>query len=196
LVALGRYSLYINDRGLELFLVPKVMDPLVRQLDRAGEVASCGIRFGRIDHKRNRHREFLLSFEGGRFFYEWSQEPGSPIAGQVKSVVINETGVKAFMYGRPLEARTILSDTEPIRKRDVVAVVSETGEYLGLGLMKVFQAGPRQQFEDSQNPYFKGSRAVKARAADNRDYDLSRSSHFVAMIIALVDAGHYIRGGH
>lgn len=178
----GQFILYQSEgAGYEIFLVPSEISPMIKQLNKNYPLISAGIYIGfmkRVQTRTHFERQFFLSFEGGRFIWEYVNENFPEIKSDLQSVTLDEEGEKAFFYGRNIELDDVISETDHLVKKKITFVLDQHGEYIGLALLMVKQAG------------------AKKPVLGIKTTDLySRSPHFKLNLLNLSDGGIYLRKG-
>jgi ribosome biogenesis protein Nip4 len=178
----GQYVLYqYEGRGYEIYLVPTTMSAMAKQINKHYPLTSAGIHLGFMRRKKTHthfERAFYLSYEGGRFLYQFIQEQEPSLKEEIQTISLDLEGEQGFLYGRNLSLDDITSETEGLQKKRLIFVLDRFGEYLGLALLMVKQAGAE--------PLEEGEKV--------RD-DYSRSPHFILELLNLCDAGQYLRKG-
>jgi ribosome biogenesis protein Nip4 len=168
----------------EVFLVPRLMNPIVKKLTKDVELKHAGIHLGYLRRKTTKTqfvRAFFLSFEGGEFLLQFLKTKAPKIHDQLQLIQLDEKGEKDFLYGREIDLDFVLTDTSNIQKHRLIFIHDQNMNYLGLGLLRVKRAGSTKSEEEftpkTQDSY-------------------SRSRHFLLSILNLTDAGYFIRSGH
>lgn len=178
----GQYVLYqYEGRSYEIHLVPTTMSTLVKQLNRHFPMAYAGVHLGFMKRRRTHthfERAFYLSYEGGRFLFNFVRSFEPELQQEIQTVVLDEEGEKAFLYGRNIDLDDIISETDHLVKKKMIFVLDQEKEYIGLALLMVKQAGSE----------------IDDQGMKTRD-DYSRSPHFKLYLLNLSDAGQYLRKG-
>ncbi len=178
----GQYVLYqFEGPRYEVYLVPTSTSALIKQLNKTYPIYTAGIHLGFMKRSMKRthfERAFYISFEGGRFLYDFIQKNEPTLKDQIQTVVLDEDGEKAFLYGRNIELDEVISETEQLVKKKIIFVLDQYLEYIGIALLMVKQAGAKRP-----------DLGMKSRD------DYSRSPHFMLNLLNLCDAGQYLRKG-
>jgi len=178
----GQFVLYqAEGNRYEIFLVPSEISPMIKQLNKNYPIMSAGIYLGFMKRQQTRthfERQFFLSFEGGRFLWDYVNSHFPEIKKDLQSVSLDEEGEKAFFYGRNIEMDEVISETEHLVKKKITFVLDQHGEYIGLALLMVKQAG-------TEKP------VLGIKTTDI----YSRSPHFKLSLLNLSDGGKYLRKG-
>ncbi|WP_457558067.1 hypothetical protein [Candidatus Harpocratesius sp.] len=178
----GQFVLYqAEGERYEIFLIPSEISPLIKQLNKNFPLIYAGIPLGFMKRQQTRtrfERQFFLSYEGGRFLWNYIQSDLPDIKNELQSVILDEDGEKAFFYGRNIEMDDVISETDKLVKKKITFVLDQNKEYIGLALLMVKQAG-------TEKPVL----GIKTR-------DLySRSPNFKLNLLNLSDGGKYLRKG-
>ncbi|MHA1521868.1 MAG: hypothetical protein ACTSRK_16955 [Promethearchaeota archaeon] len=178
----GQYVLYqFEGPRYEVYLVPTSTSALIKQLNKTYPIYTAGIHLGFMKRSLKRthfERAFYISFEGGRFLYDFIQKKEPALLKVIQTVVLDEDGEKAFLYGRNIELDEVISETEQLVKKKLIFVLDQYQEYIGISLLMVKQAGAKRP-----------ELGMKFRD------DYSRSPHFKLNLLNLCDAGQYLRKG-
>jgi len=157
------------------------MSRLVRTISKSNDIFHAGIHLGYMRRKKTHtgfERSFLLSYEGGAFLHHYINQfhPSLP---EYQKIQLDEEGEKKFLYGQDVSFDDILTETEKLTKKRIIFVENEQGNYLGIALLLVKQAGAKKPIDHEKE----------------RD-DYSRSPNFRLRLMTLSDAGYYVRKGH
>ena len=179
----GQYVLYqYEGRRYEVYLVPTSTSALIKQLNKTYPVNAAGIHLGFMKRSQKRthfERAFYISYEGGRFLYDFVHQQEPTLQDEIQTVELDDEGEKAFLYGRSIELDEVVSETDQLVKKKLIFVLDQYQDYIGIALLMVKQAGAK-----------KPDLGIKPRD------DYSRSPHFMLNLLNLCDAGQYLRKGN
>lgn len=179
----NNYVLYqFEGKTRDIFLVPTSMSKLVRKLSVDLPLMHAGIHLGYVRPKRTHSgyvRAFFLSYEGGRFIYEFIINNHPELLKDIQSVQLNAHGERSFLYGKDIDFEDAISNTSKLIKKKIIFVLNQKNNYIGIALLLVKQAGQKKPEEPGQ-----------------KKWDVhSRSQNFTVALINLTDAGYYLRRG-
>jgi ribosome biogenesis protein Nip4 len=178
----NEYSLYqLEARENEIFLIPNSLKKYVKKLAQNVPVTFAGIHLGYMRRKQTKtgfERAFYLSFEGGDFLNRTFLAAHPEFLPQIQRITLRDTGVKTFLYGGEIHFDQIESDTNNLRKKNLIFVFDTKKNYLGLALLIVKQASTVREPDNLE-------------AVDPN----SRSKNFALSLLTLTDAGHFLRDG-
>ena len=179
----NNYVLYqFEGKTRDIFLVPTSMSKIVRKLSINLPVMHAGIHLGYVKPKRTHSgyvRGFFLSYEGGRFIYEFTVNNHPELLKDIQTIQLNAKGERSFLYGKNIDFEDATSNTSKLIKKKIIFVLNKYETYIGIALLLVKQAGQKRPEEPGQ-----------------KKWDVhSRSQNFTVALINLTDAGYYLRRG-
>ncbi|HMB17520.1 MAG TPA: hypothetical protein VKO61_01270, partial [Candidatus Paceibacterota bacterium] len=135
------YQLYMRmGKEKPVFLVNQKMHHLASSLRKKVDIKHFAISIGFFKARRTRagyDENFYLSYEGGRFLYNFMKRKAQETLREVHKVLLDNQGEKAFLYGRNISLDHVKSKTEHLVKRKIIFVLNQRKEYLGIALLKV-----------------------------------------------------------
>ena len=179
----NNYVLYqFEGRTRDVFLVPTSMSRTVRKLSKDLPLMHAGIHLGYVRPKRTHSgyvRAFFLSYEGGRFIYEFIINNHPELLKDIQTIQLNAKGERSFLYGKEIIFEDVISNTSKLIKKKIIFVLNQKNNYIGIALLLVKQAGKKKPEEPGQ-----------------KTWDVhSRSQNFTVSLMNLIDAGYYLRKG-
>ena len=141
----NNYVLYqFEGRTRDVFLVPTSMSKIVRKLSINLPVMHAGIHLGFVKPKRTHSgyvRGFFLSYEGGRFIYEFIINNHLELLKDIQTIQLNAKGERSFLYGKEIVFEDVISNTSKLIKKKIIFVLNQKDNYIGIALLLVKQAG-------------------------------------------------------
>ena len=179
----NNYVLYqFEGRERDIFLVPTSMSKMVKKLSKDLPLMHAGIHLGYVRPKRTHSgyvRAFFLSYEGGRFIYEFIINNHPELLKDIQTIQLNAKGERSFLYGKEIIFEDVISNTSKLIKKKIIFVLNQKINYIGIALLLVKQAGKKKPEEPGQ-----------------KKWDVhSRSQNFTVSLMNLIDAGYYLRKG-
>ena len=179
----NNYVLYqFEGRARDIFLVPTSMSKMVKKLSKNLPLMHAGIHLGYVRPKRTHSgyvRAFFLSYEGGRFIYEFIINNHPELLKDIQTLQLNAKGERSFLYGKEIIFEDVISNTSKLIKKKIIFVLNQRNNYIGIALLLVKQAGKKKPEEPGQ-----------------KKWDVhSRSQNFNVSLMNLIDAGYYLRTG-
>ena len=179
----NNYVLYqFEGKNRDVFLVPTSMSKMVKKLSKDLPLMHAGIHLGYVRPKRTHSgyvRAFFLSYEGGRFIYDFILNNHPELLNDIQTIVVNGKGERSFLYGSDINFEDAISNTSKLIKKKIIFVLNQENNYIGIALLLVKQAGQKKPEEPGK-----------------KQWDVhSRSQNFNVSLINLTDAGYYLRRG-